>query len=268
MDYQSYAAPASLAAFVKCYWTLEGTLSEKQHIVPDGCMEMIFHYGDLFRQYLADGSSILQPRAFVFGQVTSPLTIEPTGTTGIFAVRFHPGGFAAFASLPLQEMENTAVPLERLFGDDGLLLEQLVLNRSNVTERISILDSFLLARSGGAEATDQLVQSSVDALLKSNGQMNVDELSGQVRINRRMLERKFSSAIGLSPKQLTKIIRLQATLKMMERKQFTSLTSLAYENGYYDQAHFIRDFKAFTGMSPRLFYSDNLVLAALFAGSE
>ena len=82
------------------------------------------------------------------------------------------------------------------------------------------------------------------------------------------MERKFVSAIGMGPKQLSKMIRLQATLKTMKQKKFKSLTSLAYENGYYDQSHFIKDFKVFTGMSPKLFFSDNLELTAHFISGK
>ena len=82
------------------------------------------------------------------------------------------------------------------------------------------------------------------------------------------MERKFMMVIGMSPKQLSRVVRLQATLKMLEQKQFTSLTSLAYENGYYDQAHFIKDFKEFTGHSPKSFYADNLKLSTLFIAAE
>ncbi len=92
--------------------------------------------------------------------------------------------------------------------------------------------------------------------MTANGQLQVYELSKQININRRQLERKFSSTIGLSPKQLSKTIRLQATLKMLLNKQFTSLTALAYEGDYYDQAHFIKDFKEFTGLTPKEFYGE------------
>jgi transcriptional regulator GlxA family with amidase domain len=104
--------------------------------------------------------------------------------------------------------------------------------------------------------------------LQLKGQVSVDELSEQLNINRRQLERRFASAIGLSPKQLAKIVRLQAALKMLEQGHFTSLTALAYENGYFDQAHFIKDFKEFTGLSPKQFFAGNLTMTALFVGSD
>lgn len=271
MDYRQYDVTETLQPFVKCFWSLEAPAAavvEKQRIVPDGCMEMIFHYGDLYRQYLPDGSFIIQPRCFVFGQITSPLEVEPTGASGILSVRFHPDGFAPFASFPINEMENKATSLKKNFGEEAVEFEQTVLSVSSNEERIKCIESFLINKLNSPEAADRIAKSSVEILLSYNGQVTIDVLAEQLNINRRQLERKFSSAIGLSPKQLSKVIRLQATLKMLQQNQFTNLTLLAYENGYYDQAHFIKDFKEFTGVSPKEFYADNLKMSALFYGAE
>lgn len=271
MDYKTYTPTADLTALIKCYWTLEAPTEkqpEKQRIVPDGCMEMIFHYGDLYHQYSDEENYIVQPRCFVFGQITAPLEIAPSGTTGIFAVRFYPEGFTPFATIPVQEMENRAVPLNELFGEEAQHLEKEVLNSVTNEQRIKIIEHFLLGKLIAPETIDRVAKSSVELIMHLNGQLSVEELSERLQVNRRQLERKFSSVIGLSPKQLAKIIRLQATLKMLTNKQFTSLTSVAYESDYYDQAHFIKDFKEFTGMSPKKFYADNLKMSALFSTEE
>jgi len=268
MNYQTFEPSKDLSSLVKCYWTLESPKEEtpeKQTIVPDGCMEMIFHYGDLYKQY-TDNRSIVQPRCFVIGQLTQPLEIEPTGETGIFSVRFHPEGFLPFATVPIKEMENKAVTLEKLFGKDGQEIEQKLLNTISTSERINLIETFLLSRLADTETIDRIIKSTVETILTANGQLSVDELSRQTNINRRQLERKFSSIIGLSPKQLSKTIRLQATLKMLLNKKFTSLTALAYEGEYYDQAHFIKDFREFTGMTPKEFYGNNLKMSSLFYG--
>ena len=271
MNYKQYDPPESLQSFIKCFWSLEApsqAIAEKQRIVPDGCMEMIFHYGDPYKQFLEDGTSILQPQCFVFGQITSPLEIIPTGASGIIAARFQPDGFIPFSSYPIQQMENKAVPLTILFGDKAAVLEKNVLHADSNDNRINFITEFLLDQLNSDEAADRITKTSIETLLQSNGQINVDELADHLQINRRQLERKFSSAIGLSPKQLSKVIRLQSTLKAMQEKQYTSLTSLAYENGYYDQAHFIKDFKEFTGISPKQFYAGNLKLSALFTSED
>ena len=271
MNYQTFEPNQDLAALIKCYWTLESpneATPEKQTIVPDGCMEMIFHYGDLYRQYIENGNSIIQPKCFVIGQLTRPLEIEPTGETGIFSVRFHPGGFLPFATIPIKEMENTAVSLEKLFGEGGQEIEQKILKANSTTEKIKLIETFLLNRMADIETVDRILKSTVDTILTANGQLSVDELSKQSNINRRQLERKFSSTIGLTPKQLSKTIRLQATLKMLLNKKFTSLTALAYESEYYDQAHFIKDFRELTGFTPKEFYGDNLKMSSLFYGTD
>jgi AraC-like DNA-binding protein len=267
MIYQTFEPNDDLTPFIKCYWTLESPkeeAAEKQTIVPDGFMEMIFHYGDLYRQYTENGNSIIQPKCFVIGQLTRPLEIEPTGNTGIFSVRFHPNGFLPFASIPIKEMENTAVSLEKLFGKDAQEIEQKIVTADSTSERIHLMETFLLSRLTNAEAVDRMVKSIVETILTANGQLSINELSKQTNINRRQLERKFSATIGLSPKQLSKIIRLQATLKMLLNKKFTSLTALAYENEYYDQAHFIKDFKDLTGFTPKEFYGNSLKMTSLF----
>ncbi|MEY8760286.1 DUF6597 domain-containing transcriptional factor [Chryseobacterium tongliaoense] len=270
MNYQTFHPHQDLVSLIKCYWTLESPKEEnpqRQTIVPDGCMEMIFHYGDLYKQYMDNGDGIVQPRSCVFGQLTQPLEIEPTGITGIFSVRFHHDGFIPFATIPIKEMDNKAVSLEKLFGKDGIELEKKVLSSETIEEKIVAVESFLLQRLN-TETIDRIVQSTVDTLLTANGQISVNELSKQININRRQLERKFSSAIGLSPKQLSKTIRLQNALKLLLNKEFTSLTALAHEGEYYDQAHFIKDFKEFTGLTPKEFYGENLKMSTLFYGSN
>lgn len=269
MNYQSFEPQQDLTSYIKCYWSLESPQEdtpETQTIIPDGCMELIFHYGDLYKQYLENGKSVIQPRCFVIGQLTRPLRIEPTGITGIFSVRFHPNGFLPFTTLPIKELENTAVSLERLFGKDGMEIEQKVLQAPSTVERITLVESFLLQRLTNAETVDRIVKSTVETLLTANGQLSIDELSKQTQINRRQLERKFSTTIGLSPKQLSKTVRLQATLKMLLTGQVRSLTALASEGEYYDQAHFIKDFKEFTGLTPKEFYGNNLKMTSFFIG--
>ena len=147
----------------------------KQRILPDGCMEMIFHYGDLYKQYMPEGHTILQPRAFVFGQITEPLEIEPTGQSGIFAIRFHPHGFIPFATLPLAEMENKAVPLTVLFGHEGLELEREILAENPVSVRIEKAAAFLLKRLTLPETSNRLIQTVIDTMFELRGQLSISE---------------------------------------------------------------------------------------------
>ncbi len=257
----------NLRAFIKYYWTLESPKEKtptRNTIVPDGCMKLIFHYRDPYRHYPENGNNILLPRCFLIGQLTKPYEVEPTGETGTFFVCFRPNGFFPFATIPIKNMENTAIPLEDLFGEQGKEIGYEMLSANSTADRINLIESFLLDRFTDTKNIDQIAQATVETLLTANGQLSVDELSKQNNINSRQLVRKFARAIGLSPKQLSKMIRPQTALKILLTKKVTSLTDLAYENEYYDQAHFIKDFKEFTGLTPKEFYGDHLKMSLIF----
>ena len=207
MDYQVYTPSPELQPFIKCFWSLEDEKQEKpvkQRVLPDGCMEMIFHYGDPYRQYFEDGSSILQPRSFLFGQITKYIEIAPAGASGIISARFLPEGICPFLNMPVASLENKAVPIAGIFAD-GAALEQRVVNAGNNQERIQLIESFLRSKLIEPNTIDAITRSCVEAIFQSQGQIGVVELAGKMNINRRNMERKFTTAVGMSPKQLARL---------------------------------------------------------------
>jgi len=264
---KTYEPNIGLTDFVKRYWTLEGekeNLPLKNTIVPDGTMKLIFHYGDTYKHHSKSGEITTLPKCFLIGQLTEPYIIEPIGVTGSFVVQFKPNGFLPFATMPIKEMENTAVPLGKLFGQNGIDIEQRILKANSVTERIQIIEAFLVKLLAERKTIDNIVESTIETIFTTNGHFSVNEFSKKCNISRRQLARKFSTNIGLSPKQLAKTIRIQTTLKALLNKEFTSLTDLAYENEYFDQAHFIKEFKEFTGLTPKDFFGDDLKMSLIF----
>jgi AraC-like DNA-binding protein len=264
---KTYEPNIELTEFVKRYWTLDGekeNIPLKNTIVPDGTMKLIFHYGDTYKHHSQNGEITILPKCFLIGQLTKPYVIEPVGVTGSFVIQFKPNGFLPFSSIPIKEMENKAVPLDILFGEDGKKLGEQILNANSTHERIQIIETFLFKQLAKTKTIDNIVKSTVETIFNRNGQFSVNEFSENNKINRRQLARKFSSAIGLSPKQLAKTIRIQSTLKVLLNEEITSLTDLAYENEYFDQAHFIKEFKEFTGLTPKEFFGDDLKMSLIF----
>jgi AraC-like DNA-binding protein len=231
-------------------------------------MELIIHYGDLYRQFFEDGSSVIQPRSFIFGQITSYIEIAPTGASGIVAARFLPEGLAPFLPIAVSQIDNKSVSLTELFGEKSQFLENEIMTAPGNARRIKLIEEFLLTILSDPQIIDSVTKICVQMIFRSQGQMGMGRLADESNLNRRNLERKFRLAVGMSPKQLSRLVRLQAALKILEQKKYDSLTSLAHETGYYDQAHFIKDFREFTGVSPKAFYADNLKLSSLFIASE
>ncbi len=269
MDYQTFEPCQDLESLVSCYWTLEVPAEhkkQKQRIVPDGCLEMAFLLGDDIKRYTSEEEFILQPRSMVIGQITKPYYIEPVGYVSTFAIQFYPYGFANFVTTPIEDLANKDTPLASLFGEqDAKVLEGKIIQASDTKERIEVIEVFLLDRLQERSTIDGIVKSTVDALLLTRGSSPIKTILKEDLSKRRQLERKFREQIGISPKQLSRIIRLQSALKMMLSRDAKSLTNIAYQSEYYDQAHFIKDFKEFTGTIPKAFLDDEqMALSTLF----
>lgn len=262
-----YQPSLEITNSVMCYWTLEGeanTIPVKNTIVPDGTMKLIFHYDDTYKHHAPTGEIITLPKCFLIGQLTKPYVVEPTGSTGTFVARFHPNGFAPLANIPLKELENKAVSLEQLFGRAGKEIGERMLTAHSTTERIAHIESFLRERLANKSINDPIVSSTVDTIVQTQGQLLVYDHLTRFNVNHRQLNRKFGAIIGLSPKQLSRTVRIQGALKTMLTKDFHKLTDLAYDYEYFDQSHFIKEFKAFTGITPKEFYGDHLKMSLIF----
>lgn len=269
MNYQTFQPHSDLESLVSCYWTLEVPAeysSERQRIIPDGCIEMAFILGDDIKRYTSEEEFILQPRAMVLGQTIEPFFIEPTGYVNTFAIRFYPYGFANFVTTPIKNLANKETPMELLFEKNSAKeLEQNIIDAKDSKQRIEIIENFLLEKMNDKSTIDAIVKQTIDALLLSNGTESITTILKEDLSKRRQLERNFKKQIGVSPKQLGKVIRLQTALKLLLNKKTDNLTKVAYESEYFDQAHFAKDFKEFTGINPKEFLgNENMTLSTLF----
>lgn len=267
MTYETFPPHPDLSAFVKCFWTLTvpaGNEAPRQRVLPDGCIELFFIMGDDIRRFVSEKAFIIQPRAMVLGQITEPYFIQPAGHVDTFAVRFYPYGFANFIALPIHQLANKETPLEQLFGAEAATLTEHIIHADGTLHRIQIMEDFLMKRMNSQSTINTVVKATVDALLQKKGSTSIHSILEVNLSKRRQLERNFLKQIGISPKQLGKVIRLQAVLKMLLNEQPGHLTNIAYERDYHDQAHFIKDFKEFTGVSPKYFLThDSMALSAL-----
>ncbi|MCK6264510.1 helix-turn-helix domain-containing protein [Vibrio sp. ZSDE26] len=269
MNYQTFQPHPDLESLISCYWTLDVPSAEdtqRQRIIPDGTIEMAFILGDDIKRYTSEDNFIIQPRSMVLGQTIDPFYIEPTGYVNTFSIRFYPYGFANFVALPLRTLANKETPIDTLFDEKTAKeLEQGIIQAVDTKQRIEIIESFLLKKLSSQVMVNTIVSTTVDALLATKGSSSINEILKEDLSKRRQLERMFVKKIGVSPKQLGKLIRLQSALKMLLNEEGENLTNIAYEHDYYDQAHFIKDFKAFTGVAPKEFLgNENMALSSIF----
>jgi len=271
MEYKVYTPTEALARQVRYHWSLDADADapkERERIFPDGCIELIFNYGELFRKHETDGNSFLQPRGIIYGQIRSFIEVEPTGAVGLFSTRFNPAGLQPFIGFDVNDFTGRALTVSEIWGKEGEALEKAMVTAANNEERKTLVEGFLMKKLESVAFDNSDVEYCVDALTNSDGTANIDQLADELEISKRQLERKFIAAVGLSPKFLSRIIRFQNTLQLIEKKEFVSFTTVAYDGGFYDQAHFIKDFREFTGLNPKQYFSKNLEMARHFTFDE
>lgn len=267
MEYQVFEPQEALARHIKCYWNLDNDEDPAPHsrerVFPDGCIELIFNYADLMQKF-ENGHSEIQQRHFIHGQLKKFMELESTGKVGIFSVRFQPAGLQPFIGFDVSELTEKTMTVAEIWGDAGIAFEKEMKAARNISERIAITESFLSDRLNQFRKNDPAISGCVDAIITTSGQATMEDLSEKFHIGKRQLERKFLSTVGLSQKLFSRIIRFNHALQLIENKDFSTFTHVAHEGGFYDQAHFIRDFKDFTGLNPKQYFSENLEMVKFF----
>lgn len=218
-------------------------------IVPDGCPEIIVHYGDHFTEDAA-GRRIAQSESIVAGQLTRPLMLRPTGRVGMVAARFRPDGLFPVLGVPMHELVDRRIPLEAICSGTLALQTQIAEARSD-RERVGHLAAFLKHKLAGQRAVDVVIQRSIHDIFTRVGRNSPDELAQRADLTARQLERRFQVAVGVSPKLLCRIVRFRSIFDRLQSS--TPWSSISLHCGFFDQSHLIRDFKQFAGQSPTAF---------------
>ena len=259
MQYQEYIPSIQLQSFVKCYWLLhdvDGSNHDFEKIIPDGSPEMIIHLGSPFEERI-DGMIYLQETFFLYGQLFSSIEIRPSLQPKVLGIKFHPFGLSAFTSIPQTELSGKRNLVEQIFPAFPVAE---YLERFQLAETPAVLyqtvDKMMLRMLHHRKdfSDDKLgkMKTAISSMQKVNGNLKIDHLTRSLNMSRRELERKFNRYIGLAPKQLAKIFRLQFALQSESKSEL--LTHLALEAGYYDQAHFIHEFAAIVKQTPSEYF--------------
>lgn len=254
MLYQEYEIAETLKPFVKVIWSMENDANVLDgpimHILPDTCVELVVHFSDPYKTTFSDNSISVQERSFVVAQMKSFMKIQSNGKTGLIAVRFSALGAYHFFGTPMKEFANGETGLINLWNDMAIEIEEKICLAKTTHQRSQIIQRYLQIQLFKNGYVDKAIEFCINEIKQTNGQVSVEVLADKVGISNRQLVRRFDKCIGLSPKEFARITKFIGSLDMMNCFKNKSLTEIAVEAGYYDQAHFIHDFKEFSGMTP------------------
>ena len=261
MRYTERPPGERLARHARCVWCFDSDeAAGHDRIVPDGRPELIVHYRKPYAEIDESGRARTQPRALLAGQLTRPLRIRADGPGGVIGVRFHPFGAQALVPVALRELTDARVSLDRFWPKAGSALAEQVARAPDTASRMRLVEAFVAERLVLRE--DEVVRGCAQRIERALGEVEVDALARDAGIGRRQLERRFADAVGIGPALLASIFRFRRVFDVIERGGPRPWTEAALAAGYYDQSHFIREFRRFVGCTPTQFEAGRAGLAS------
>ena len=272
MDYREFRPRGALGELVECVWTLDvpaSAASEPQTILPDGCVEWIAHLGDAPLEHGADGVLREQTRAFVVGPQQRALRITPRGALRCVGIRFQPAGAARALGTNASELAGRTVDAHALDGRFARALTARLDPDADASVWAAAAECALTERFGASSAPDPLAHAATRAIVSARGQLSIETLADSLGKSRRQLERVFEREVGLAPKVLARILRFQHAYGLAQtdtpQSDAPQWAEVAARAGYADQAHLIRDFRAFAGTTPASLCASAAALTETFS---
>lgn len=241
---QAFAPHPALAARVQCYWVMrQASLPSSgynQTLYPDGGSSLNF--------YFQPGE---QPQCHFNGSQTLS-TLQLTGTLDVIGIRFYPGGAFQLLGQDVPQLQGDAVNAADLDVHSLAQLQQQLATTPHTAARLQYLEQWLLRQLQQAAAEPGPIQHILPLLLQHQHltMPSVTDLSAEVNLSRRQFERKFLQQVGLTPGQLKLLQRVRHARQLINLNPQQALTDIALCSGFYDQAHFIRQFQRITGQTP------------------
>lgn len=191
----------------------------------------------------------------IFGVATTRFRYLLTGQGHVFAVKFHIGAFYPFIQSPVADFTDSLISLRNAFGPSGEHLQAQVMTTRDVPAKITLVENFLRKRLPEYDENVTLVQQIVGQISEDRSLMRVEDLAQRLGYSPRSLQRLFHQYVGASPKWTIRRYRLQDAAEMLDQGTPGDWARLAAELGYFDQAHFIKDFKDLIGETPAVYAS-------------
>jgi len=254
---------AHLAHIIKHYLILENNCGKQLNyrLFSDGNPGMVFYFKAPLVEYaMHQSKTYVHPRSFVYGQLTQYKDLISTGELNILVVVFQPYALYALSGIASVELNDSLIKLNELFKREAEDLEDRVLNETDIKNKIEHIENFVFKKLADVLYPDKTLTGALKLINNHKGNISVSHLLNILPITEKQLERRFNQYIGISPKRFTAIVKLQYFLKNLQcHFPDTKIADIAYQSGYYDQAHLNNYFKRNIGITPSAYKTNNLL---------
>lgn len=250
MKFEKYFPTEKLRPYIKYFVVSENDLESEYKVFPSSGLVIGFQYKGQLATISNNAERQLES-AGITGISDSYRIFKNSAGIGTVLVYFTEIGFTHFSSNQANELFNLSLSLEDIFEKSKVneVEEKLSVSCTD-KQRIKAVEQFLLTQLKDIE-TDKLVVEAVKLIYQSKGTIRIKELNEKLFISQSPLEKRFRKVVGTTAKKFASIVRFYFILDNMN--EIKTLTEICYENNFFDQAHFIKDFKQFTGDTPESF---------------
>ncbi len=259
--------PKELRRIVRHFWFSSfpnpNAFAKQYKILADGSPGIVFQHSNGNSSVLnSDGEPL--PIAFLYGQKTTACTNLIRGTPTIIGVSFCPIAFKPLFNIDSSDLTNNILDIDHFFSPGFV---DLLLNTINTEQAIGLFCDALDQRSSKLEQ-DAVVRESVHHIVGNTADVKARDISSYSNTSRRQFQRRFKQCIGVAPETYIRIIKFQKAVQLLRNGHFQRLSDIAYALNYSDQSHFIREFKNFSGHTPKVFLRKGPDYRPMYMGNE
>jgi len=258
MHFKTIIPDNSISFIVKDILVFEENNNSKETILPffaDGFPGLTFHITPKGQWVQPHNKKM--PVIYLYGQTIHPIELHIHGSFKIVVFQLYPFVINSLFQVDAKELNDGCYDLSQIPGWHDI--EKILLKSPNLEERITVISNFLLKTFNDQKQNfDLSIKEAIHLILSHRALITVSELSDKLHMTIRTLERRFSKQVGISVKHFIKITKFQQSFEQLSLKDYKKLTDIVYSNGFADQSHFIRVFKAFTGEAPSKFKKNTI----------
>src|SRR6267154_33348 len=255
MEFRKFYPSYILKSFVKYYWIYTSNEPAFNEILyPSGYLELAINISNTNVETRINDRAEKMPGIEVLGQLTLPTRLTAAPKTTLLIVRFYPHAGALFFPNRSSDLTNHSVDLHDLIGNETNELYNRITGCHTIEQQIYMLDLFLIQKvheNVKRRSKWPLMEHLCNQIYNSDRFFNMEKVTVRSGYSPRYIQKLFLDFVGLTPWALFSLHRFNRSLELM-RTTNASLTSVAYQCGYYDQAHFIKEFRSYTGITPSM----------------
>ena len=244
-----------LSQFVENMWLVQGFVADytREKILPDGAIELIFDLDPSPKSIFEDEASAsfrTVKKAWISGERTRYIVIGAARNQSMVGVRFRPGGAHPFFRFPISELSESVTELDLIWGRLVDEIRDGLQEIESPDDRLRKLEWFLMRQVQRTLEPNRLIAFAVNQLQHSPQFLAIRDLASMVGISQKHLISQFERVVGLRPKSFARVCKFQKVVGLLEQQNHIEWSAIALDCGYYDQAHFIKEFQAFSGLNP------------------